>query len=121
MRITGSASPASAAPSAASPASPSPSPARMTIPATRGRMAMTPNQRLAIRPEELNLGDVPDNNMLKGKVESVNFLGSVVRTRVDIGGATISLDLFNERKLVLPKIGDTVTVNFPSHACWTLD
>ncbi len=77
--------------------------------------------RLAIRPEELNLGNAEDMNMLQGKVESVNFLGSVVRTRVDIGGATVSLDLFNERKLVLPKIGDTVTVNFPSHACWTLD
>jgi putative spermidine/putrescine transport system ATP-binding protein len=77
--------------------------------------------KLALRPEEMNFGKVAGKNLLDGKVESITFLGSIVRTRVDIGGSTISVDLFNERKITLPQVGEQVTVNFPAHACWILE
>jgi putative spermidine/putrescine transport system ATP-binding protein len=82
----------------------------------KGRQA-----RLAIRPEEFHLGQADNRNTLDGKVESVNFLGSIVRVRVDLGGAIVSVDLFNERQLVLPKIADTVTVTFPPNSCWLME
>jgi putative spermidine/putrescine transport system ATP-binding protein len=77
--------------------------------------------RLASRPEEFRLGQADDRNMIDGTVESVTFLGSIVRTRVDLGGAFVSVDLFNERQLTLPQIGEKVTVSFPSHACWLME
>ena len=80
--------------------------------------------RLALRPEELNLGGADGDskkNQLSGRVESVTFLGSVVRVRVDIGGAIVSLDLFNERQVVLPKASEQVTVNFPVDSCWVME
>ncbi len=54
-------------------------------------------------------------------MESVTFLGSVVRIRVDIGRAIVSLDLFNERQVELPKAGEQVTVNFPVDSCWVME
>jgi putative spermidine/putrescine transport system ATP-binding protein len=77
--------------------------------------------RLALRPEELHIGKAEGSNQLNGTVESVTFLGSIVRVRVDLGGSLISVDLFNERTLTLPKVGEQVTVNFPPHACWILE
>ncbi len=78
--------------------------------------------RLASRPEEFRLGkDGSSRNMLDGRVESVTFLGSIVRVRVDLGGAIVSVDLFNERQLTLPVIGEEVTVTFPPHACWLME
>lgn len=74
--------------------------------------------RLAIRPEELHIGTGEGRNALRGRVESILFLGSVVRMRVDLGGAMVSADLFNERRLILPQTGDEVVVSFPEHACW---
>ncbi len=75
---------------------------------------------LAVRPEELEIGAAEGHNNLRGTVESVNFLGSIVRVRVVVDGATLSADLFNERLLTLPKAGETITVNFPPHAAWVL-
>lgn len=77
--------------------------------------------RLAIRPEEFRLGAEANRNLLEGQVESVTFLGSIVRVRVDLGGAITSVDLFNERQLVLPKVNDKVTVSFPAHSCWLIE
>jgi putative spermidine/putrescine transport system ATP-binding protein len=77
-----------------------------------------------VRPEELDLG-AGEENQVSGVVESVNFLGAIVRVRLDRAhsngsGDMITADLFNERLLELPSIGDTVTVSFPAHACWVL-
>jgi len=47
---------------------------------TQGR-AVSAEPRLAIRPEELHIGTGEGRNALKGRVESVLFLGSVVRLR----------------------------------------
>lgn len=77
-----------------------------------------------VRPEELDLG-AGEENRVSGVVESVNFLGAIVRVRLDRAhsngaGDMITADLFNERLLELPNVGDTITVSFPAHACWVL-
>ena len=75
---------------------------------------------MMLRPEELHLGDEGGDNRLSGTVESVTFLGSVVRIRVRVGQADLTLDLLNERKLQLPEVGRPQTLSFPSHACWVM-
>ena len=74
---------------------------------------------LMVRPEELEIGEC-EENQVKGTVESVNFLGAIVRVRVQTETGMLTADLFNERLLELPKVGDTVTVCFPPHACWAM-
>ncbi len=76
--------------------------------------------RLAIRPEELQIGTGAGRNALKGQVESVLFLGAVVRLRVDLGGELISADFFNERTRTLPRKGDDVVISFPEYSCWLI-
>jgi putative spermidine/putrescine transport system ATP-binding protein len=76
--------------------------------------------RLAIRPEELQLGAGVGRNALKGRIEMVMFLGAVVRVRMDMGGALLSADLFNERSMTPPRIGDEITISFPQDACWLM-
>jgi putative spermidine/putrescine transport system ATP-binding protein len=79
---------------------------------------LTEKPRLAIRPEELQIGSGEERNALNGRVESVMFLGAVVRLRVDVGGILLSADLFNERSMTLPRAGDEVLISFPVHSCW---
>ncbi|HVP21597.1 MAG TPA: ABC transporter ATP-binding protein [Anaerolineaceae bacterium] len=76
--------------------------------------------RLAVRPEELNPGHVPGHNNLQGKVESINYLGSIVRIKMEISGLPLSMDMFNEWNLALPKLGDSYEVHFPVDACWLI-
>ncbi len=76
--------------------------------------------RLAIRPEELNPGSVAGHNNLRGKVESINYLGSIVRLKLEMGGTLLSMDMFNEQNLRIPKVGDSYDVNFPESACWLI-
>jgi putative spermidine/putrescine transport system ATP-binding protein len=73
-----------------------------------------------LRPEELRLGTEGGENRLTGTVETVNFLGSIVRVSINLGGAPITLDIFNERKLELPRVGQAYTLSFPPHACWVM-
>jgi putative spermidine/putrescine transport system ATP-binding protein len=75
---------------------------------------------LALRPEELSLHGDDSHNQLTGTLEEASFLGAIVRLRLKIGATLILADLFNERQLILPKIGETVTLYFPRHACWLL-
>jgi len=75
---------------------------------------------LMLRPEELRLGSEGGENRLTGTVETVNFLGSIVRVSINLGGAPITLDIFNERKLELPWVGQAYTLSFPPHACWVM-
>jgi putative spermidine/putrescine transport system ATP-binding protein len=83
---------------------------------------------LALRPEGIAFGDGPEgSNRLRGTIEDINFLGSIVRIRLHVGGeaaaseaTTISLDTFNEPHLALPAVGDTVTAHFPPEACFVL-
>ncbi len=77
--------------------------------------------RLAIRPEEIRLGLAEGANVLHGVVEAVIFLGAIIRLRVNLGnGILISVDQFNERSFVPPRIGEKVTLHFPIHACWLI-
>jgi len=68
----------------------------------------------------LQLGTGEGRNALKGRVESVLFLGAVVRLRVDIGGIVLSADFFNERSRTLPRVGDDVIISFPEYSCWVM-
>jgi ABC-type spermidine/putrescine transport systems, ATPase components len=76
--------------------------------------------KLAIRPEELQIGTGEGRNAIKGRVDSVLFLGAVVRLRIDIGGLLVSADFFNERTRMLPRTGDEVIVSFPEYSCWLI-
>jgi len=76
--------------------------------------------RLAIRPEEIQIGGDGERNQLRGKVETVMFLGAVIRLRVDVGGAVLTVDLFNERQITLPSAGDEVIISFPEYSCWLM-
>jgi putative spermidine/putrescine transport system ATP-binding protein len=80
----------------------------------------TEKPRLAVRPEELNPGHRQGQNNLRGKVESVNYLGSIVRIQVDMSGAKVSMDMFNERNLTIPNVGDMYDLHFPVESCWLL-
>ena len=76
--------------------------------------------RLAVRPEELNPGFVEGANNLAGTVDAITYLGSIVRIRVRVEGQYLSLDVFNERKLQFPGLGDPFQVTFPVDACWLM-
>jgi putative spermidine/putrescine transport system ATP-binding protein len=75
---------------------------------------------LMLRPEELRLGAQAGSNQLNGQVEQVSFQGATVRVLVNLGPASLTLDIFNERTLVLPEVGGKYTLSFPSHACWVM-
>jgi len=90
---------------------------------TTGKPVTQPNGAavtLMLRPEELRLGSEGGENQLQGQIEAVNFLGSTVRVAVRVGGAPLTLDVFNERSLRLPHVGDEHTLSFPPHACWVM-
>ena len=82
--------------------------------------------RLAIRPEEIKVAlvgvEAAPGNRLSARVDSVTFLGAIVRVKAAVdglsGGPLLAVDLFNDRQLVLPKTGEQVTLAFPPHACW---
>ncbi|MDD5371140.1 MAG: ABC transporter ATP-binding protein [Anaerolineaceae bacterium] len=76
--------------------------------------------RLAVRPEELNPGHAAGQNNLQGKVESIHYLGSIIRVRVDVHGTILSMDLFNEWNLSIPQVGDPYDLHFPIDACWLI-
>ncbi len=69
---------------------------------------------VAIRPERLSLAPRPGTDLtLTGRIEDISFLGSVVRLKVDIAGARLSIDTFNDPS-ALPRRGDTVSVHLAS-------
>jgi putative spermidine/putrescine transport system ATP-binding protein len=78
---------------------------------------------VALRPESLSLGNGPDGaNRLRGTVDEVSFLGSIVRVRLRAGdGVLVSLDTFNDPNLVAPSHGDPVTAWFAPEAVLVLD
>lgn len=76
---------------------------------------------IAIRPERFSfLSEGKKENTLKGKVENITFLGSVVRVQMLIGNASFYIDTFNRPSLVLPKIGETIQVTCSSKAVLVL-
>jgi putative spermidine/putrescine transport system ATP-binding protein len=73
-----------------------------------------------LRPEELHFGVNDGENQLHGRVETVTFLGALVRIQLAVGPARITLDALNERRLTLPKIGEMQTFSFPPHSVWVM-
>jgi putative spermidine/putrescine transport system ATP-binding protein len=68
---------------------------------------------LALRPEALSLHASPAKiNRLEGTIEEVDFLGSVVRMRVRLGGTTLLMDNFNDPATPPPERGEKVAVHF---------
>jgi putative spermidine/putrescine transport system ATP-binding protein len=77
---------------------------------------------LALRPELLSIdGTGAQDNRLPGRVETISFLGSIVRLQVRIGGSLILLDTFNNPHLSLPPRDSEVQVTFGREACLVLD
>ena len=85
-----------------------------------GRLNGRPMQ-LAVRPEELNPGFEDGANNLRGRIDSVTYLGSIVRIRVDVDENPLLLDVFNERFLKIPTTGETFDFHFPVNACWLME
>ncbi len=67
---------------------------------------------LAVRPEMISLGSVPGRETeVSGRIIDVDFLGSVIRLRAQIGDAVLVFDTFNSSRSVPPKVGATVTLS----------
>jgi putative spermidine/putrescine transport system ATP-binding protein len=77
--------------------------------------------QLAVRPEELHLGEKENANNLNCTINAVTYLGSIVRIQVNVDGQLMSVDVFNERKTIIPMIGESFRINFPPEACWLMD
>ena len=71
------------------------------------------SRELAIRPEAIVFeAPQPGRNSLAATVEEVNFLGAIVRIRVRMEQAVVSLDVFNDPNQTLPQRGASVTLGF---------
>ena len=73
-----------------------------------------------LRPEAVRIGaHTPDehDNVLPAMIEQITFLGSVVRVKLQLGTQHLLADLFNNPSLVLPKLGENVTIHFSPEAC----
>ncbi|NUB44475.1 ABC transporter ATP-binding protein [Fertoebacter nigrum] len=79
------------------------------------------NLSLALRPEALSLRPSEGRDVaFDGLVKSVNFMGSVIRIRMDVGGEAISFDMFNSPDLVPPAVGARATAHAASRDMFEL-
>jgi putative spermidine/putrescine transport system ATP-binding protein len=70
------------------------------------------NVALALRPEAVHLGRVEGADVvLPAVIESVEFLGSIIRVRARAGGAVVALDTFNRIDAPPPAIGTQTEVS----------
>jgi len=77
---------------------------------------------VALRPEIVSLHEpAGSGNRMRGTVEDVDFLGSIVRIRVRFGENAVSLDTFNNPNATPPQPGQAVTVSFPREAVLVLE
>ncbi len=91
--------------------------ARPLVDARPGQMVT-----LALRPEIISLnGTNGAANHLRGTVEDIMFLGSIVRIRARFREHVIHFDMFNAPHLSLPERGGEVALSFPPEACLILD
>ncbi len=78
--------------------------------------------RVAIRPERLSFASEQKKaNVVDATIETITFLGSVVRIRVKIGKTMFNMDTFNNPFLELPKIGAIEQVTCSREAVLVLD
>ncbi|UGY09548.1 MULTISPECIES: ABC transporter ATP-binding protein [unclassified Phyllobacterium] len=68
---------------------------------------------LAVRPEAVSLGEATDKRetTLDGTINSVHFLGSVIRIRASLGENVVSFDTFNNPSAPPPEPGENVKVS----------
>ncbi|MCU0803113.1 MAG: ABC transporter ATP-binding protein [Rhodobacteraceae bacterium] len=67
---------------------------------------------VALRPEALRLGRLPDAEaLLTARVTDVHFMGSVIRLKAEMAGALVSLDTFNRPDAPPPVVGSEVEVS----------
>jgi putative spermidine/putrescine transport system ATP-binding protein len=72
---------------------------------------------VSLRPERVSLaGENPKPNVLNCTVQTITFLGSIVRMQVQTGTNAFYMDEFNNPFLALPNIGDRVQVTFSREA-----
>jgi putative spermidine/putrescine transport system ATP-binding protein len=70
---------------------------------------------IALRPEAGSLSESSKGDTaIVGNVISSHFLGSVIRTKMDVGGNQISFDMFNAPDAILPQPGEVLTLRFSS-------
>lgn len=68
---------------------------------------------VALRPEALALARrSPEDMSIEGRVLDVNFLGSVIRAKVDVQGKPVSFDVFNQAGAAMPPVGATTQLWF---------
>jgi putative spermidine/putrescine transport system ATP-binding protein len=73
------------------------------------------NLTLALRPEALSLKrSEGHDSTFEGLVQSVNFMGSVVRIRMQVGSEAISFDMFNNPNFMPPSVGQVALAHFAS-------
>ncbi|MBE9639521.1 ABC transporter ATP-binding protein [Salipiger mangrovisoli] len=77
---------------------------------TLGRAVPPGEATLGLRPEMLRLGAHPGEAALTGTITELDFLGSVIRLRIDLGGQKLAVDLFNTTRQAPPKVGETVSL-----------
>ena len=67
--------------------------------------------KISIRPERFSFAAEPmKDNVVDSTIESITFLGAVVRIQVKIGDTKFNMDTFNNPFLELPSIGATEKV-----------
>ncbi|MBL0375319.1 ABC transporter ATP-binding protein [Rhizobium sp. KVB221] len=85
----------------------------ITIPESLGSAKAGDKISLALRPEALSLSVAGNREFsLTGKVASVSFLGSVIRTKLIVDDQPLSFDVFNDPAVKPPVVGDTIEAHF---------
>jgi len=69
---------------------------------------------LTVRPEAISLDGASRDIVLDGTITEVNFLGSVIRLKVDLGGNTVHLDTFNDQRTPPPAFNEKIKVSIAS-------
>ena len=78
-----------------------------------GAMKSGDKVSVALRPEAGSMSDTAKGDTtITGAVISSHFLGSVIRTKIDIGGNPVSFDTFNAPDVVQPQPGETLSLRF---------
>jgi putative spermidine/putrescine transport system ATP-binding protein len=87
---------------------------RLTVPALPANATTGAAVALTMRPEAVRLGGDGRDIVLDGKVAEINFLGSVIRLKVDLGSNRIDLDTFNDQRTPPPAYGAPVKIGIAS-------
>jgi putative spermidine/putrescine transport system ATP-binding protein len=94
----------------------------VTIPALPATARSGEAIALTMRPEAVTLANgVSRDIMLDGTISEVNFLGSVIRLKVDLGANAINLDTFNDQRTPPPAFNEKVRIGIASSDVLVLD